>query len=342
MAATLFREAYDCIVLGSGRTAAQVAAAVARTGRQTLQLAPEARAPYAWLHPRFVSVAELDLERLPISSVCAVSATGKPIATVHAAAGLLPPRMHSQSPPATAFTLPVGCAVACESNHRVRLNGALPPTEIQANAVIRVERAVHSDPATIIGGVYRDVASLPSTERQATLFATRREGEVCWLVPIAGAQWSLGLVRPQAKTSLAAESPAELLEEALVACPALTQRLIAAELVGDLHVFTEPDGGAAIESSQDVLTLPNYDQWLDPVFASGDWLSRELAQQFVAQLSTAKGDDQRIADWLASWPAVEQLTRERIAPWYQLPATLPETLHDHAQREWYERLLLAQ
>lgn len=193
----------------------------------------------------------------------------------------------------------------------------------------------------MIGSIYRDVASEPGTERQATLFATRREDEVFWLVPLEGGLWSLGLLRPRTELPIADEAVAHFLEEALVACPALTQRLITAELVGGLHVFAESNAGA-IESSQDVLTLPNYDDWLDPVFASGDWLSRELAQQFVAQLSTANGDDQRIAEWLSSWPAVEQLTRERIAPWYQLATSLPETLHDHAQREWYERLLLAQ
>lgn len=341
MAATLFREAYDCIVLGSGRTAQHIAAAIARTGRQTLQLHPPAAPPAAWLQPRFSSFAGLEIEhRRPLSSVSALNATGKPIATVQAPIGLSS-RFHFQAQAAiTEFALPSGCRVACETSGQVRLNGALPPTTIQANAVVRVENAVRSTPLTVIGGIYRDVTSAPGTERQATLFATRRDGEVFWLVPIEGVLWSLGLVQPQQESSIAAEALADLLEEALVACPALTQRLIVAELVGGLHVTSESVTAPA-ESTSGLIVLPSYDQWLDPVFASGDWLSRELAQQFVSLLSES-ANEERVADWLAAWPAVEQLTRERVTPWYHLEATLPETMHDHAQREWYERLLIAQ
>jgi hypothetical protein len=354
MAATILRDAYDCIVLGSGRTASQVAAAIARTGRQTLQLTRESSPPPSWLHPRFSAPPEVEsLPRLPLSSVSAVNAAGKTLATVSAANWSAARTSSTTTPAITTFELPAGCRAACESD-AVHLNGALPPTVIRSTAVIKIERAPNLPPLPVVGGVYRGVANSAAGERQATLFATRRGGEVCWLVPLAGGLWNLGVMRSaEAQTAYsqqqtvapstqsAEESPAHWLEEALVACPSLTQRLIAAELVGELHSTTLPSETKPGETPPVAITLPAYDDWLDPVFASGDWLGHELAQQLIAQFPSANDASQRLAEWQATWPAVEQLTRERIAPWYQLDATLPAALHDHAQREWYEKLLSA-
>lgn len=341
MAATLLRDAYDCIVLGSGRTASQVAAAIARTGRQTLQLTPEISPSIGWLQPRFTALPESEfLPRLPLSGVSAVNAAGKTLATVSAANWSATRAASSTMPTITTFALPAGCRAACEAN-AVHLNGALPPTVIRSGAVIKIEATAGRAPLpAVTGGVYRDVASSEGGERQATLFATRRGGEVCWLVPVGNGMWNLGLMR-SADAQTLDESPAHWLEEALVACPALTQRLIAAELVGGLHSAPVRAAPGPSESPPAAITLPAYDDWLDPVFASGDWLGYELAQQFIAQFPCSNDAAQRLAEWQATWPAVEQLTRERIAPWYQLNADLPAALHDHAQREWYEKLLNA-
>jgi hypothetical protein len=344
MAATILRDAYDCIVLGSGRTASQVTAAIARTGRQTLQLTRATDPPPSWLHPRFSTPREAELlPRLPLKSVNAVNAAGKTLATVCAANWSATRGSAAATPTITTFELPAGCHAACDMDS-VHLNGALPATVIRSDAVIKIEGRATSEPFAVIGGLYRDVVSHPGGEREATFFATRRGGEVGWLVPMTNGLWSLGLMRSAEQP--AEESPAHWLEEALVACPALTQRLIAAELVGELHSAAGQIEAAQtdhnpIESQRAAITLPVYDEWLDPVFASGDWLGHELAQQLVAQFPCSNDAAERLAEWQATWPAVEQLTRERIVPWYQLDANLHAALHDHAQREWYEKLLNA-
>lgn len=340
MAATILRDAYDCIVLGSGRTANQVAAAIARTGRQTLQLTRETSPPPSWLHPRFSAPPEIEsLPRLPLSSVNAVNAAGKTLATVSAANWSAARCATSTTPAVTTFEMPAGCGAACAAD-AVHLNGALPPTVIRSEVVIEIKARRTNEPFTVIGGTYRNVTSPPGSERQATLFATRRGGEVCWLVPMVNGIWSLGLFR-STDARPAEESPAHWFEEALVACPTLTQRLFAAELIGELHATPVRSAPPQSESPPAAITLPAYDDWLDPVFASGDWLGHELAQQLIAKFPCANDATARLAERQATWPAVEQLTRERIAPWYQLDATLPAALHDHAQREWYEKLLNA-
>ncbi len=343
MAATHLREAYDCIVLGSGRTASQVTAAIARSGRQTLQLMRESTAIHSWLHPRWnVFCAEFAAgRRLRLSSVALVNPVGRRLTVIRATAASNP-QPHgsaSRAPTGTAFALPAGCRVVCESPREVRLNGAMPPTTIRANSVIFVRSTPHTCGQSAIGGIYRDVSVGENEDRQALLFATQRGGEVFWLVPMAGALWSVGLYRYQVEPPITSDTLAEEFEEALVACPALTQRLIAAQLVGNLHLFTEPKPTERIDQAADVLTLPDYHAWLDPVFASGDWLGEELATQLAQLLMAEHASPEKIAEWQLHWRAVEQLTRERIAPWYQRHESLPAALHDHAQREWYEKLL---
>jgi hypothetical protein len=338
MAATLLREAYDCIVLGSGRTASQIAAAVARTGQQTLQLTRESAAGQSWLQPRWDCYSEFAAgQRLPLNGVSVLNAAGKRITALRAAACAAPQQSASRHA-AVAFTLPHGCRLTCDVPREIRLNGALPPRTIRANVVIAVRNGPNTANQAAIGGIYRDVSSGDNEERQATIFATQRSGEVFWLVPMAGALWSIGLLRSRAELSLAYETIADVFEDALVACPALTQRLISAQLVGGLHFSTATTQSGVHDLAADVLSLPDYSCWLDPVFASSDWLGDELATQFT-QLLMEHVPAEKFAEWQQQWSAVEQLTRERIAPWYQQHEALTNALHDHAQREWYEKLL---
>lgn len=339
MAATLLREAYDCIVLGSGRTASQIAAAVARTGQHTLQLMRESAVGQSWLQPRWDCYSKFAAgQRLPLSGVSVINATGKRISSIRAAAGLAPQQSVSRHVAAATFTLPFGCRVACDAPREVCLNGALPPQTIRANVVIEVRNRPNAVNESAIGGIYRDVSAGDNEKRQALIFATQRAGEVFWLVPMSGALWSIGL-RSRAEHSLAKEAIADAFEDALVACPALTQRLIAAQLVGGLHCSTATTQPDMQENKADVLSLPDYNYWLDPVFASSDWLGDELATQFAPLLTAEDASFEKFAAFQQQWLAVEQLTRERIAPWYQQHEALTDALHDHAQREWYERLL---
>jgi hypothetical protein len=339
MAATLLREAYDCIILGSGRTASQIAAAVARMGQQTLQLTRESAAGQSWLQPRWDCYSEFAAgQRLPLNGVSVLNAAGKRITSLRAAACTAPQQSASRHA-AVAFTLPHGCRLTCDVPREVRLNGALPPRTIRANVVIAVRNGPNTANQAAIGGIYRDVSAGDNEERQALIFATQRSGEVFWLVPMAGALWSIGLLRSRADLSLSNETIADAFEDALVACPALTQRLISAQLVGGLHFSTATKQSDVHDLAADVLSLPDYSCWLDPVFASSDWLGDELASHFAPLLTAEDVSSEKFAAWQQQWSAVEQLTRERIAPWYQQHEALTNALHDHAQREWYEKLL---
>ena len=336
MAATSLREAYDCVVIGNGRTAAHVAAAIARSGKQTLRLSSAASSRSAWLHPRWTSAAGDDSERTMLSGLCVLNSAGQRMTMLRAAATAAPCRAST----AEAFVLPAGCAVVCDDPREVRLNGALPPTTIRAGLVISAASSFVPDNQIAIGGIYRDVSCELGEERQAQLYATQRAGEVFWLVPQADGRWSLGLLTSRAE--IIAESLADTLEEALVACPALTQRLIAAELLGGLHLSPAMTS-AATTKLPGALSVPEYDSWLDPIFACSDWLGMELAGQLALHLpSGAATGAEQLAAWQQDWFATEQLTRERITPWYRLHDDLPAALHDHAQRTWYERLLAGQ
>jgi hypothetical protein len=339
MAATHLREAYDCVVLGNSRTASQLAAALVRTGRQTLQLTREPAVEQSWLHPRWNTFSEFATgQRAPLSGVGVWTANGKRITSLRAATNVFSSQFNtSRNSPAESFALPAGCRVACDGPREIRLNGALPPTTIAANCIIAVGSDDRRPQPVAIGGIYRDVSSAIGEERHAALFATQQGSEVFWLVPVAGALWSIGLLG--SPMEFVEETIADVFEEALVACPALTQRLISAELIGGLHCSKGVTESTRVELETDVVSLPDYSDWLDPVFSSGAWLGDELATQITPLLQEENASADRLTEFQQQWSAVEQLTRERIAPWYQQHEDLSNALHDHAQREWYERLL---
>ncbi|WP_254513132.1 hypothetical protein [Anatilimnocola floriformis] len=333
MAAISLQQAYDCVVIGSGKTAGLIAAAVARTGRQTLQLSSPTIPRPAWLHPRWTVVEGEEQLRSPLSGVSVVNAAGKRTTVLRAATSSASAAQRLST--ADSFALPAGCQLTCHSPRELHLNGALPPTSIRAELIVAVEQRDYQPTSTAIGGIYRDVACDLGEERQALLFATLRASEVFWLVPLADGQWSLGLLTSAPELS-AEDSIADVLEEALVACPALTQRLISAELLGSLHLSSTAAESAPLAELTGAIHVPEYDGWIDPVFASSDWLSVELASQIALHLPAGT------EHWLQDWPAVEQFTSERIAPWYRAHEALPAALQDHAQRSWYEKLLAGQ
>lgn len=341
MAATHLREAYDCVVLGNSRTASQLAAALARTGRQTLQLKRDPVAEQSWLHPRWNNFTEASVgQRSSLSGVGVWNANGKQITSLRAAANVSSPQYSaSGNSPAESFALPAGCRIACDVPREIRLNGALPPTRITAQCILAVGTDSLRPQPTAIGGIYRDVTSPAGEERHAALFATQQGRDIFWLVPISGALWSIGLLRAPSEFVAAEDALADVFEDALVACPVLTQLLISAQLIGGLHSSACANRSPLNDRRAEVLLLPEYDNWLDPVFSSGVWLGEELAAQFAQLLQAEPISAERIREWQEHWQAVEQLTRERIAPWYQQHEALPAALHDHAQREWYERLL---
>lgn len=291
----------------------------------------------AWLHPRWTAAEGDDCQRLPLSGVSVVNCAGQRTTVLRVSSAAA---TSSARPVAVdAITLPEDCQMTCVAPREIRLNGALPPTTIRAGLVISVENTAGLSAPRAIGGIYRDVACDLGDERQALLFATRNH-DVFWLVPLTEGRWSLGLLSSRVEQP-AEESLADVFEEALVACPALTQRLISAKLLGDLHV--SPDCSSDTADLRGAIKVPEYEGWLDPVFASSDWLGTELASQVTLQLPAgADSLDERLRAWQQDWSAVEQLTSERIAPWYRLHDSLPAALHDHAQRTWYEKLLAGQ
>jgi hypothetical protein len=343
MAASALRAAYDCVVLGSGRTARLLASSLEQAGISTLQLQrkPAVGLP-AWLHPRaalFDGNEELGLSSL--SAVTAFNPAGKVMASLHSGTSSRRTASGTKLPAtAAAYSAPEGCELISAAAGEITIRGSHLRKSWRAKMIFAVETPAQSFASSAVGGVYRDVAVAPGEERHATLFATARPGEVGWLVPLKGGFTSLGLLRETAGEA-PEESCAELLEEALVACPALTQRLIAAQLVGSLDAVPARQATPPAAAHSAWLSLPEYDTWLDPVFASGQWLAEELTQQIVALLTTPDATDEKLAAWQTTWPAVEQLTRERISSWYRFPASLSAALQDHAQREWYERLLAA-
>ncbi|WP_145098285.1 hypothetical protein [Anatilimnocola aggregata] len=330
MAAPPLREAYDCVVIGGGNSAHLLTAAFSQAGLSSLHLLRETtQPPAAWLHPRLLNVGNDEQpRRTALAGVQVLDTSGRLLASLTAsAAGAageqsaanLPSCQHERASlgTTTVFQLPSSCDVSASECDKLELCGTRWRHSIQTRAVINLVPA-HSEQAwTAIGGLYRGVTFLPGEERQGLLFATYRGCEVFWLMPGQNGLTSLGWLRPS-PVGTNIDSLAGSMEEALVACPALTQRLIAAQLVGNWHqTHEEPAIGG---TPNHWLTLAASESWIDPVFSGGHWLLESFLPQIVSLVSSVciSVRDQRSATQQLQfeWLQAARLLRARTNCWY--------------------------
>ncbi|WP_425616560.1 hypothetical protein NA78x_000208 [Anatilimnocola sp. NA78] len=353
MAAPSLRDAYDCVVLGSSTSAHLLTTALAQAGLHTLVL-QSAHSPLAsaWLQPRFSCSTDASPRRSLLSGVQLLNTMGRLMASLATPAGEKPvaalplfDREQSSRPQVTHLQLADDAEVTSQQTGSVEICSPRCQQQVRASVVIQLVPIAGTPPRTAIGGLYRGVTLLPGEDRQALLFATTRGAEVFWLVPQADGLCSLGLLRA-ATESTGEQSAGSELEEALVACPALTQRLIAAQLVGGLHqVHEEP---LAEKRPDHWLTLPDCETWIDPVFASGHWLLEQLLPQVMAAVTSACANSACVNQGALpslrqiAWQESAQQLRTRIDRWYRPEEMLKSVGDDLATSTIYSQLLASE
>jgi hypothetical protein len=142
-----------------------------------------------------------------------------------------------------------------------------------------------------------------------------------WVVPLAGDITSVGFVGPSNLVHDEHSAIATVFEEQLTGCPAVLERLIAAELVGPLHRQCDSDR-VEFAAGDRTLFLPCQWRQIDPLFggqavldlAVGVWMARALSKCLRSgDLSAARLDREiasflAVAEELASW--IDRVYRE--------------------------------
>jgi len=322
MAAPSFRDAYDCAVVGDGWAAALFAGELSRAGLSTVQVTQEAyRAVDAWLHPR---LQQDELDQLPtrnhVRGIVVLDVAGDTVEVLKP--NLLAPWRF-------------GTVTLFEARRQF-----VPTTPVfDGNARCVVQFVSGTKPQFAVGGIYRDVTREAGDEQFAQLFQTRVPGMVAWLAACGSGLFSLGIIRTGGEGGNGNTAAADMLEEALVACPALTRRLAHAELVGELHTRANPLCAPKMSGTDKEVFLPAYDAEIDPLFAGGYELAcrggAELAAVLMARGGLPGSDRQRIAAWREGWRETEQGVRNLVRYYYSCPPARDRSPADswHALRE---------
>lgn len=293
--------AYDCVVVGSGFTAQMLARSLAEAELTVLHVLPRPiRPPNGWLHPRFVSDAQGELRRRPLAGLDWLNASGQVVASWPAdrsesAAAAGEPTM--LSPRLERVELSAADDWSSSGPGQIDLRALAGAYSVRCQIGFVVGAA--TQPRTVaVGGIYRGVfrsggLDQDATQHTAQVFATQRPGEAFWLVPLSGGLVSLGWLGAGRRTGrqevLASESLGSLFEEALVACPTLTQQLYAAHLVGNLYSAGDAPRSAEPARGAGWHSFTEFEDWVDPVFASGLWLARQSIPPLVAEALRALG-----------------------------------------------------
>jgi hypothetical protein len=367
--APALRSAYDCVVVGFGFTAIPLADSLSQAGLTVLHLLPSpARQPGLWLHPRLVTASEHSpschgpschgaIRRRPLAGVHWLDPDGQVVASLRAAHGSLRAPESAELPgcPSIAWSphridrVELAAAAAWQATEpgRIEFATAAGQHAVQFKLGLSVGAASAAGSRLAIGGIYRGVSRAAAGEQVAQLFATQQAGSTFWLMPLPDGLTSLGLIRMVPAGSCNQACLSQLLEEALVACPALTEQLHAAQLLGSLHHAQESVEATDSHNERWLderwLTLAEYEQWIDPIFASGAWLApRALPAVLAAAIVACHDQAVPSRTRQTQWRQAEQAARAQLSQWYARGQRLPLPPLEPTAQAWCQELLSAQ
>ncbi len=107
---------------------------------------------------------------------------------------------------------------------------------------------------------------------------TRSRKSWFWFVPLAGGVTSIGVVGPREYLFQRNGTPAQVFEEELVRCPALTERLLNARLAGPFQVARETEWLARRTAGQGWALVGDAFGAVDPIFFASTFLAMRSAE----------------------------------------------------------------
>jgi flavin-dependent dehydrogenase len=141
-------------------------------------------------------------------------------------------------------------------------------------------------------GHFTDVA-LEKGEAAGDTIIARLENKWFWIIPVAAAKTSVGLVMDKDEFVSGAGSPAEIFQRWVESTPVVKRRMANAKLVGAMQTTSDFSYFNRRLVSQRTLRVGDAAGFMDPIFSAGVYLamwSGKLAAE-VAQKALARGDD---------------------------------------------------
>jgi flavin-dependent dehydrogenase len=196
-----------------------------------------------------------------------------------------------------------------------------------------------------IWGYYQAARRVPGEQGSlSTIFCTRTRDAWFWYLPLAGDVTSVGVVGDADYLIKGRGRPANVLEEELVNCPAVTERLASARLVSKFHVARDFAYDTTRTAGDGWVLVGDAWGFLDPLFSSGVLLalkSGELAAECILRaLATNEITSTTLGAWEADFATGVGWMRKLVQAFYTKEFSFGQFLSDYpAEQDPLARLL---
>jgi flavin-dependent dehydrogenase len=165
-----------------------------------------------------------------------------------------------------------------------------------------VRRANNELRKAAIWGYYQAARRVPGEQGSlSTIFCTRTRDAWFWYLPLAGDVTSVGVVGDADYLIKGRGRPANVLEEELVNCPAVTERLASARLVSKFHVARDFAYDTSRAAGDGWLLVGDAWGFLDPLFSSGVLLALKSGEMAADCILNALSMNVLSAATLGAW-----------------------------------------
>jgi len=189
-----------------------------------------------------------------------------------------------------------------------------------------------------IWGYYQAARRSPGEQGQlSTIFRTRTQEAWFWYLPLSGDVTSVGVVGDTDYLIKGRGKPANVLEEELVNCPPVTERLANARLVSKFHVARDFEYDSTQTAGPGWVLVGDARGSLDPLFSAGVFLalkSGELAaDSILAGLEMGDLSPRQLGCWETEFsPGVARL-RKLVRAFYTKEFSFNRLLAEHPDQQ---------
>jgi len=196
-----------------------------------------------------------------------------------------------------------------------------------------------------IWGYYQAARRIPGERGSlSTIFCTRTRDAWFWYLPLAGDVTSVGVVGDADYLIKGRGRPANVFEEELFNCPAVTERLASARLVSKFHVARDFAYDTSRAAGDGWVLVGDAWGFLDPLFSSGVLLalkSGELAADCILNaLATNQINGANLGSWEPHFAEGVGWMRRLVSAFYTKEFSFGQFLSEYpAAQEPLTRLL---
>jgi geranylgeranyl reductase family protein len=199
----------------------------------------------------------------------------------------------------------------------------------------------HIDPQlrkVAIWGYYRKAQRDPGDHGGATIILhTQEKKSWFWFIPLSNGVTSIGVVGDADYLLKDRGEPSEIFEDELVRCPALTDRLLDAELVSQFRVAREFSYTVSQGAGNGWVCVGDAAGFIDPIYSSGVYFALVTGQSAADAITEglARGDvtQQQLGKWLPSFREGAQWIRRLVEAFYTNEFSFGRFLRDHPQHQ---------